>query len=518
MTEKSYINYNRNSVLAKNTLMLYIRMLVLMLISLYTSRLVLNLLGITDYGLYNVVGGMVVMFSFLEGTMATSCQRFLNFEMGRGKSNNLRSVFNTTIHLHLWMVVVVIFLSETIGLWFLNSQMHYPESRAMAVNYIYQFSLLICIIRLMTIPFRAAVIAHEKMSIFAYLSVVNGLLQLVLVVGLFYVSVDRLIFYGLALVFIRLSDFLLYFIYCKRNFDEIAVYRKVNKEGLKELFSFARWNVVSDIAYVLNNHGVNILLNIYFGPTVNAARGIGSRVLVAVHDFIYNFQTAVVPQITKSYAANEIDRLHKLITITSKVSFFLLILIMNPLLLETDMILRLWLKILPDYAVVFVRIILITKMVEVMAGSLTHAIRATGNIKFFQMVMSFTSIMTFILSYILLYKGYSPECVYFSALLFAIVAQIMRVYIVLPKIGMNYVDYIKDVLVRSYIVFIASIMVTLVIYSNMNQGFLRLLSLIISNVVVVASLACLFGLNTTEKRAFVYMIKEKFHRQVSSTI
>lgn len=507
------IHEESNRLLARNTIFLYIRMLVMMLISLYTSRLVLNVLGISDYGIYNVVGGVVVLFSFLNGTLATSSQRFLTYEIGSGNITKLKSIFNVSVHIHILLSLLVFCLGETIGLWFVNTQMIFPLERSFAVNCIYQFSIITCIAQTLIIPFNADVIAHERMNMFAYLSIFDVVLKLLLVIGLSYSACDKLILYAALMFFISLISLLIYMFYCKIQFAETCFFHKIDKQLLKEMSVFAGWNVFSDIAFLINTQGVNILLNVYFGPIVNAARGVGTQVLSAIHGFIYNFQTAAVPQITKSYAADETERLHKLIIITSKVSFFLLILIVTPLLLETKEILTLWLKILPDYTIVFVRLILLTKLAEVMAGTLTHAIRATGNIKKFQVTITTISLFSALISFIMVINGGQPELVYIVALVFAILAQIYRVYFVLPRVGLDYSIYIKDVICRSFIVFIISFTLSFVTYSYIHEGLMRLLMICFINFASILISVYFIGLNFQEKQIITEIAKNRIRKQ-----
>lgn len=490
---------DNNAVLAKNTIMLYMRMIVVMVLQLYLSRLILNMLGASDFGIYNVVAGLVVMFSFLNNSMSASYQRYFTFNLGIGDYKKLQSLFSIALTIQLLLSIVVIILSETVGLWIVNTQMNFPADRIFATNCVYQFSIIVCVLQIMAIPFNASIISHEKMDILAYLTIGNVVLKFLLIVFSLYINIDKLILFAIVILLITLVDLFLNFFYCRQFFNECQICILFNKKEIKEIGSFAGWNVFSDIIYVLNNQGVNVILNIYFGPIVNAARGIGTQVLSAIHSFIYSFQTASVPQITKTYATNDITRLHHLLTVTSKVSFFLLLLVFIPLYLETNFVLQLWLKNVPDYTVTFVKLILITKLADVMAGSLVHANRATGNIKFFQIVMSSTSILCLLLSVAFVLLGFSAEWVYIAMLITAVLAQVARIIIVLPMIRMKYVDYLKDVIIRSFVVFSISFIPTLFLNDSMDDGLYRLLLTTVLSSFLVVITSYMIGLNKNEK-------------------
>lgn len=316
------INRENNKRIAKNTLLLYIRMLFIMVVSLYTSRIVLATLGISDYGIYNVVGGIVIMLSFLNGAMSSATQRYLTFELGKGNFSRFQSVFSTTIQIHVLLSLCIILLAETIGLWFLLNKMQIPVNRLTASIWVYQCSIITAVISIMSVPYNAAVIAHERMSAFAYISVLEVALKLIIVILLPMINCDRLITYSLLIMLVQLLIRLCYSIYCNRHIKEAKYKHRYERNLMKEIFSFAGWSFVGHFASVMHTQGVNVLLNMFFGPIVNAARGIAVQVQMAVFQFCGNFQTALNPQITKTYAQGDLESMNRLIYRSTRFSFF----------------------------------------------------------------------------------------------------------------------------------------------------------------------------------------------------
>ena len=342
---------SNTSRIAKNTLLLYFRMLLTMGVSLYTSRVILNALGIEDYGIYNVVGGVVAMFGILSGSLSVAISRFITFELGKGDLDKLKRIFCTSVNIQVILIAIITILMETIGIWFLNNKMVIPEERLAAANWVFQFSVITFALNLLSVPYNAVIIAHEKMSAFAYISIIDVTLKLIVAFIIAYNPFDKLVYYGLLIMICGVINRSIYAIYSKRHFEE-ATYRMIFDKGLmKEMFGFAGWNYFGSSAYVLNTQGVNMLLNTFFGVTVNAARGVAVQVNAAVSHFIDNFMTAVTPQITKSYATNDRDYCFKLVNKGAKYGFFLMLLMSLPIFLETETILNLWLKNPPENSV-----------------------------------------------------------------------------------------------------------------------------------------------------------------------
>jgi len=489
-----------NQKIAKNTLVLYFRMLFSMLVSLYTSRVVLRELGVSDFGVYNVVGGIVILFAFINSAMSSSTQRYLVFEIGTGNKDKLKKVFNSSLLIHLLISVVVIILAETVGLFFLCKYMIIPPGRMYAASWIYQFSIISCVISVINVPFNAIIISYEKMSIFAFFSISEVMARLFVVFMLQYSPIDKLIFYSVLLLIISCISNFFYFIYCRKNFAETGFAFSIDKPLIREMMIFASWNLWGNLASVVSNQGVNMLLNIFFGPVVNAARGIAVQVQQAVLAFITNFQLAFNPQITKSYAGGDLEKMHKLVISSSKISFFLLFFLSMPVLIETDFLLKLWLGKIPEYTVIFLRIILITSLIEVIANPLMISAQATGKIKMYQMVIGGILLLTVPLSYAVLKLKTIPEIVFIIYFIIALVAQLFRIMLVCNLINLPYVKYFSAVIVRILIVICCSVffpvMLDLMLPDTISSFFVICLT---SGIVTVIFVYC-FGLNKSEKQ------------------
>lgn len=397
--------------IAKNTIFLYIRMLVLMLVSLYTSRVVLAALGVEDYGVYNVVGGIVVLFTFLNNAMVTSTQRYLNYELGRNDLVQARKVFSSSLNIHLFIALIVFFLAETVGLWFLNSTIRYPESREYAVQVSYQLSIITACVKIIRTPYNAAIIAHERMSFYAYLSIFEGILQLGVAFLLMGCQLDRLIFYSILLCAVAVIVNLSYYAYCRKKF-EICQYTLCKDKSLyRQLLSFSGWSLLGGAANVGATQGLNMLLNVFWGVVVNAAMGVAIQVNSAVTSFVHSFQTAFNPQIVKSYAAGDYNYFIKLILATSKYSYLLLFVFVLPIYRCCPEVLSVWLEEVPEYAVSFCRLMLIFALLDALQGPLWYSVQATGKIKTYQILMSFVILANVPIAYVCLKLGCSPNSV-----------------------------------------------------------------------------------------------------------
>lgn len=446
MSEELYTANNQR--IAKNTLLLYFRMLFMMAVSLYTSRVVLNTLGIEDFGIYSVVGGITTMFSFLNSAMSSSTQRYMTFALGKGEILQLRKVFQMSLNIHWLIALLMLILGETIGLWFLKEKMVIPLERQDAAFWVYQFSVATMIIMIISVPYNAAIIAHEKMSAFAYISVMEVLLRLGIVYLLYFTRSDKLIFYVALLFATQLLLRIIYGFYCKQNFEETHYEWRWDKNLFKEMLGFAGWNLWGGLAGVFFTQGLNILLNIFFGPAVNAARGIAVLVQGAVAQFSSNFQTALNPQITKSYAKGDLVYMRSLIFRSSKFSFLLLATISFPIFIQADILLSTWLGVVPDYTVTFVRLMLCITVIDAMAGAFMVAAQSTGRIRIYQSVIGGILLAIVPVSYIVLKLGAAPWSVFLVHLCICIIAFIVRLYIVHSMICLSLRSYLCEVLLR----------------------------------------------------------------------
>ena len=374
---------------AKNTLFLYFRMILIMVVSLYTSRVILAQLGIRDYGINNVVGGVVSMFAFLNSSMATATQRFLTYALGKGDRDRLRKTFAASMNIHIFIALVIVLLAETIGLWFVNAKLVIPQDRMFAANVVYQFSILSFCVNIIQVPYDAVLIAHEKMSIYAYISILETILKLVIVYMLSISPFDKLITYSILFFAVTLFIRFTYQIYCKKHYAESKFMLFWDKDLYRQMSGFAGWNLFGSLAWLCRNQGLNIILNLFFGPVVNAARGVANQVSGAVMNFISNFQTALNPQITKEYAVGQIKEMEKLAYLGIKFSYIILFILAFPLMLNIQFVLGIWLVKVPEWTSIFVILTLVDSLVGNLFGvPLMTSLSATGNIRNYQIVVS----------------------------------------------------------------------------------------------------------------------------------
>lgn len=493
-----------NKRIAKNTLLLYVRMLLLMVISLYTSRVVLNALGVDDYGIYNVVGGIVVLLAFLNNAMAGSTQRFLNFEMGTQDSDALRRVFSTSIHIHIIVALVVLILGETIGLWFLNTHMNIPELRITAANYVYQFSLITCVLNFLTVPYNATIIAHERMSAFAYISILEGVLKLSVAIAVYYASFDKLIFYGSLMLFVGLINNSCYATYAFRHFAECrGVSRRINKDKMREMLSFSGWTIFGNLGYILHTQGIAIIINMFFTVAVNAAQGIANQVNGVVQQFLSNFLLALNPQLVKSYAAGDIETMHKLIIRGCKFAFCLVGFFVVPLVLETPTILQTWLGFVPEYTVVFVRMVLIILLVNSLSNILATSKGATGNIRTYQITVTTIGAFHLPLAWVAFALGYGPEYAMYVYLAIVIVLQIVRAWFVCNSLNLSKRRLFSEVVLRCFLVLLIGSVLPVLLHFYLPVSLVSSIIICIVGMGSVAIASLLIAL-TPHERQVVY--------------
>ncbi len=490
--------------------MLYFRMILTMLVSLYTSRVVLNTLGVEDFGIYNVVGGFVTMFGFLNSAMASATQRFLAFEIGKGDHEQLRNVFSMSINIHFLIAFIIFILAETVGLWFVNTQLTIPTGRMGAAQWVYQFSILTMMINMVSVPYNAMIIAHERMNVFAWVSIAEVGLKLFIVFMLQWFGFDKLKFYAVLTFCVSLIIRFIYGFYCSRQFKENRFRYFWDKSLFKTLVSYAGWNLWGNIAAVLKDQGVNVLLNMFFGPVINAARGIAYQVSSAVNQFVANFQMAMNPQIIKSYAVNDLKYMHQLIFRGAKYSFFLLFTLSLPILLETEQILQLWLKTVPDYTVIFTRLVIINVLIDCISGPLMTAAQASGKIKLYQSVVGGLLILNLPISYLFLKFEFQPQVTIFVSIGISIVALYVRLKIISPLVNLSIADYLKNVIFKIIpVIFVAVILPGFIVYL-LPVTIARLLFTCIIAVASVGLTVFFIGLSSTEHQFMIKSLKTGF--------
>lgn len=474
-------------------------MLLIMAVTLYTSRVILNTLGVEDFGIFNVVGGFVTMFAFLNSAMSSATQRFLSFELGKQDQTELKRVFSMSINIHAIIAIVVLVLSETIGLWFLNNQLVIPHDRLIAANWVYQFSILSFIITIISVPYNAIIIARERMNVFAYISIIEVILKLLIVFMLNWFGFDKLKLYAVLIFLVTFITKMIYYIYCRKNYDESKYYFFWDKKLYKTLMNYAGWNLWGNIAAVMFGQGVNILLNIFFGPIVNAARGVAFQVRSAVNGFVLNFQTAMNPQIIKSYASDDHSFMHQLIFRGAKYSYYLLLILSLPIIFEAEIILKLWLKIVPEYTVIFTRLVLINVLIDSISGPLKTAAQASGKIKVYQSVVGGLLILILPISYVFLKFDFPPEVTIYISIIVSIIAFIARLIIVKPLVNLSIRKFTQTVLLPIIKVSFISVIIPFAAKTFMSEGYIQTVTVIISSVLSVALSIYFFGLTMGEQ-------------------
>ena len=497
-----------NTRLAKNTVLLYFRMALMLCINLYTSRIVLHTLGVEDYGIYNVVGGVVVMLSFINDSMTASTQRFLSFELGSGNQQKLREVFATSINIHLIISLIIVVLGETLGMWFLHEKMIIPPERMTAAEWCMQLSIFTAVLNVLSYPYISAIIAHEKMSSFAYIAILDAVLKLLLVYLLLLFDYDRLIFYAILYAAEKLLIRLIYNIYCVKNFEECKYRWFFRKDLFKEMASFAGWKMWGELAMVLYNQGLDILLNVFFGPIVNAARAAANYVQLAVGNFASNFQVAINPQIMKTYASDQLEETHRLIYKGSRLTFCLLLTICLPLIVETPTILGLWLKEVPDGSVTFLRLLLVILMIRQSTSVLITAIAATGNIKRYEVTMGILMLSILPIAYVVLKLGGAPWSVFVVYLIIVIISFVAILLIVLPMIKLRVSDYFKHAIQPCAVVLVLSLFVPFGLKLLAGNSFLYSLATIVLTIISTSALSFYYGIDKEMRSLIVSKVRK----------
>ena len=501
-------NSANNKRIAKNTILLYFRMLLTMAVTLYTSMVVLKTLGVDDFGIYNIVGGVVVLFSFLNNAMSTATQRFLNFEMGRGTEGNVNRMFSMSMTAHLSIALIVVILSETIGLWFLNTQLNIPADRMNAANWVYQFTILTFCIQIIRVPYNASIIAYEKMSFYAYIGIIEVILKLLIVFLLLFFGWDKLKLYAVLTFGVTLIVLVLYKLYCNKVFTTCRYNFFWDKSLYKKLMSFSGWSLFGSVANVGAQQGLNILLNIFFGVAINAAMGIANQVSSAVFGFVSNFQTAFNPQIVKSYAMNDRVYFMKLIFQSSKFSYYLLLLLSIPLLISTDFILQVWLTNVPEYTASFCRLIILFLLVDAISAPLWMSVQATGEIRNYQILIGGLILLNFPLAYLALKLGFPPQSVLIVRLLINLLTYFVRIFYLRNKINLPSGKYIREVILVVTLVTMLALPLPLLV-DHFSAGWSGLIATTI--VALFSTGLCIYavGLKKNEREVLNRLIMNK---------
>lgn len=492
---------NKNSRIAKNAMLLYLRMLFMMFISLYTSRIVLRVLGIEDYGMYNVVAGVITMLGLLNAPLSNAASRFITFSLGKNDNNLANKVFGNILTIHVALAILTVVLGETVGLWFLETQLNIPQGRENAAFWVYQFSVATAAVSILNVPYYAAIIAHERMSAFAYITVLDAVLKLVIVFAIGKAGCDRLILYALLFCIVQIIDQIIYMWFSFRKLENTRSRPQFDRKIFREIMVFAGWITNGCIAYLGFTQGLNVLLNIFFGPAVNAARGIAVQVQAVVQKFCSNFQMAINPQLIKSYANNDLANMHTLIIVSSKFAFFLVYLMSLPIILGIDTILEAWLEDVPEKTNIFCVIMLVICLCGTLTNPLSTSIQATGRIKKYQLYEGTLLLLIVPVSYIALkFFNATPESVFLIHLALEIIAQVFRVRITLREISMKISRYLREVILPVAIVVPVSAAVPgMVSYLFNTNGLPKFIVTSGVSVISVAVVVYFIGCSNTEK-------------------
>lgn len=470
---------SENLRIAKNTLYLYVRTGFTLIVSLYTSRIVFNALGIVDFGIWGVLGGLITMFSFVNQSLSSSIFRYITHAIGFNDNNKLNTIYSMSIIIHILLALLIFFLCEIFGYWFLTEKMVIPEAKRSMVEIVFHIVIISSSLSILSVPFNSVIIAYERMNIYAYMTIIDVIFKLIIAIAIFQIQENRLIWYSYMMLFVTIFMFCVYALYVTRTFKNLKFKWVYDLNSYKPLLSFSGWSICGNIAAVSYNQGLNILLNLFFGPIVNASRGISLQIEQTVRSFIINFQSAINPQIIKTYAKNEIQQMHILMYRSSKFSVFLLFIFALPIMLETDTILYLWLGKVQHYTVIFIRIMFPIIALETMSNSLMTGVVANGRIKNYQLVISSILILIVPISYLFLQLGAPAESVFIVYLVMEVFAVIARLYFAKKMIRLNIKLFVTQVIFPSIAVILTGAFIPLVLHCFMQASYIRTISVIL---------------------------------------
>ena len=439
-------------------------------VTLYTSRIVLEQLGVSDYGVYSLVGGIVALFGFLNSSMSSATQRFLSYDLGKQDEKKLQKTFSATLTIHIGIAILILIASETLGLWYINFKVVLPPDRLFAANVAYQFSIITTLVGIIQVPYNSLITAYEKMNFYAYISIIEVSLKLGLVYLLVFYGGDKLIAFASLTFLVSIIVIIAYQIYCRKNYSACKYSFEYDKVFFKELISYSGWNLFGGLASVSRGQGINIVLNFFFGTVANAAYGLTLQIQSAVNQFVTNFQKAVNPQIIKTYSEGNLDRMHKLIIQSSKFSFLLMLLLVAPILFNTDFILSLWLKNLPENTIVFVQLSLIGVLIDCISGPLIVAVQASGKIRNYQIVIGSLIILTLPIASLWLYLGGEAKVGFYSVILTNILSFILRLLFLKAIIKLEIGSYFRFAISRIVLVSIAVYFLNFIVVENNELG------------------------------------------------
>ena len=502
-----------NKRIAKNTIILYIRLLFAMAVGLYTSRVILDVLGNDDFGLNSVVSSIVVMFYFLNNSMSGATSRFLIFELGRKDYDKLKKTFSAALTIHIAIAAIVVLLGETVGLWYLETKMVIPEGRMVAARWVYHLSLVSAVITITQVPYSATIIAREKMNVYAYIEIIKTLLQLGIVFLLMIGDFDKLILYAILTVCVSLAITLIYRGYCVARFPECYYNIHADKEIIKPMLGFSGWNLYSNLSRQAQGNGVNVILNLFFGTAVNAAYGIGHQLSNAVYTFIMNFTIAVKPQIIKYYSVGQICEMESLMNSSTRYAFLMLFTLAMPVIMEIDFILQFWLKDVPEHTAVFGQLFLVMIMLEVLNLNLNYAIQATNRMRMASFVSGTLYLLIPVITYIVLKFGvkqiYFPMLIAIVIYVFVIIARLLIVKKLIPQLSIA--KYFKNVVLLSAITSVVGVVLPFCAHYFMGEGWCRLILTTAASAVSMAVTTYYLAMSAIMRQKIKGMVLKKLH-------
>lgn len=504
-----------NKRIAKNTVYLYIRMLFSMAVGLYTSRTILHILGAEDYGIYNVVGGIVTMLSFINLGMVASTQRFISYELGRDNLPRLSNVFNTAIRTHVLLAVIILLIAETLGLWFVNYKLNIPADRVLAANVVYQCALTSFTLTVISVPYNACIVAHERMNMFAIVSILETVLKLVAVLIIPLFRFDKLIVYAVALVMVSVLIRIIYTWYCRKHFVECQ-FKAVEKDKalFNDMFSFAGWSLIGNLGFSVKDQGINALINVFFNASMNAARGIAYQVSGVIYYLVSNFQMAINPQITKSYAVGEKESMLNLVFRGSRLSFCLLMLIVIPVYIRSPYLMDLWLVDVPENTLVFLKLVLVMQLVDSMAAPFVVGIQATGDVKRFQILISIIMFANLPISYVLLKLGMPFYTVMYVAIATSLVGLFTRVLLLKGLVPFKMRRFTLEVFARNIFTCSVAFVAAVIVNKYIPDSFLGMVLFLFISVVISLITVCFVGISKDERALMINLVRKKIIKKI----
>ena len=500
---------SENSRIAKNTIFMYVRMAITMLVGLYTSRVVLQVLGVEDYGLYNVIGGIIALFTVLNSALINTTSRFITVSLAKGNSQDTRQIFNMAFLMHFAVGIFIVVVGETVGLWYLHAKLVIPEGRDMAAEWLYQFTIIAAFMNTLIVPYNATIIAHEKINVYAIIQIIDVFLKLGIVFLIQIVAFDKLVFYAALMLLVSAFNFCVNLIYCRRKFVETKFMIYWSRKIFKDILKFIGWALVGNFSFMFYTQGINLLLNAFCGPAVNAARGIAVQVQTLVAQFANNVQTAINPQIIKTYSTNNLDRMHMLICASSRYCYYLLLLFSLPIMLEADYILHLWLGIVPEHTVNFIRLTLIYVLLDAFINPMFTANLASGKLNLYYIPIFINSFSFMFITYYAIRFSKIPESVFLCYLAMTVIGVVIRIFVMKKQVGLLPSTYIKSALLPALVVTLLASVLPIASHLIVQGDILRLFTTVAVSFVSTITIVFWLGITKEERLFAMQFIKNK---------